>query len=86
MPSVVSECAAGAASHGSVAVETAVVDGVTELVQHRLGPALVLLDVAQDPHVALAVDVDAERVLALARTRVQVTVLEHGPQSSPRPS
>ena len=78
-PSVVSAWAGSRRSHGQSSVELAVVHGVTELVQHRLGPPLVGLDVAQDPHVALAVDVDAERVLALSFARVQVAAGEHGP-------
>ena len=54
---------------GQRVVELAVVHGVAELVQHRLGPPLVGLDVAQDAHVTLAVDVDAEGVLALSFAR-----------------
>ncbi len=65
---------------GEGGVELAVVHGVAELVEHRLGPPLVGLDVAQDAHVALAVDVDAERVLALPLARVEVAPGEHGPR------
>src|SRR5262249_20655381 len=54
-----------------------VVDAVSELVEHRVHPPLVRLDVAQDAYVALAVDVDAERVLALAVARIEVAALEH---------
>ena len=58
-------------------VTLAVVDGVAELVEHGVHPPLAGLDVAQDAHVAGAVDVDAERVLALAFAGVEVAVAEH---------
>ncbi len=77
MPSVVSACAAPRTSHGRVRVALAVVDRVAELVEHRVHPPLARLDVAEHAHVARAVDVDAERVLALALARVQVAVVEH---------
>ena len=50
-----------------VAADALEVHGVAELVQHRLGPALARRVVAEHAHVAGAVDVDAERVLHLAR-------------------
>ena len=69
-----------------VGVELAVVDRVAELVEHRVGPALVRLDVAEHAHVALAVDVDAERVLVLAVACVEVAALAStGSMSRPRP-
>ena len=77
MPSVVSACAAPRTSHGRRVVALAVVDGVAELVEHRVHPPLAGLDVAQHAHVAGAVDVDAERVLALALAGVEVAVVEH---------
>ena len=60
-----------------VAVDTLVVHGVAELVEHRLHPPFAGLHVAQDADVALAVDVDAERVLVLTLAPVQITVGEH---------
>ena len=70
----------GGAAHepGQRVVALAVVDRVAELVEHRVHPPLARLDVAEHAHVAGAVDVDAERVLALAVARVQVAVREHG--------
>ena len=63
---------------GERAVAFTVVDRVAELVEHGLHPSLARLDVAQHAHVAFTIDVDAERVLALAVARVQVAVCEHG--------
>ena len=63
-------------SHGRPVVEAEVVDAVAELVEHRLGPVVVVGDVGEDAHVALAVDVDAERVLVLARAREEVAARE----------
>src|SRR5439155_17107258 len=40
-------------------------------------PPLARLDVAEHAHVTGAVDVDAERMLALAFTRVEVAAVEH---------
>ena len=48
-----------------------------ELVEHRVHPPLVRLDVAQHPDVAVAVDVDAEGVLALAVPGVEIALVEH---------
>ncbi len=45
---------------------------MSELVQHGVHPPFAGLDVAEDSHVALAVDVDAERVLVLAVARVEI--------------
>ena len=78
MPSVVNAWAAPRTQPGQGVVALAVVDGVAELVEHRVHPPLARLDVAEHAHVAGAVDVDAERVLALAFARVQVAVPEHG--------
>ena len=57
-------------------VDAEVEDAVPELVQHRVGPVAVGRDVREDADVALAVDVDAERVLALAVTGIEVAPLE----------
>ena len=78
MPSVVSACAAPRTSHGRLSVALAVVDGVPELVEHRVHPPFAGLDVAQHAHVAGPVDVDAERVLALAVAGVEVAAVEDG--------
>ena len=59
-------------------IELAVVHCVAELVEHGVGPPFVRLDVAEDAHVALAVDVDAERVLVLPVARVEVARVEYG--------
>ena len=59
-----------------LAVETVEVDRVTELVQHRLGPALARHVVAEHAHVVAAVDVDAERVLDLAVARLEVAAAD----------
>ena len=68
----------GRAEHERKAdVDVAVVGGVAELVQHRARPPLVRNVVAQHPHVALPIDVDAERVLALPLAGVQVALLHH---------
>jgi hypothetical protein len=50
---------------GERPVEAEVEGTVAELVEHRVRPVRVVLDVREHPHVALAVDVDAERVLRL---------------------
>ena len=84
-PSVVSGCAASRTSHGSVRVDALVVGAVPELVQHRVHPPLARLDVAEHPHVAFPVDVDAERVLALRRTGVQVAAGQHRAHVEPEP-
>ncbi len=59
-----------------VAPDALEVDGVPELVEHRLGPALARRVVAEHPHVAGAVDVDAERVLHLARPGREVAAAD----------
>ena len=53
-----------------------VVDAVAELVEHRVHRVVRRHDVRQDPDVAGAVDVDAERMLVLAVARVQVASLD----------
>ncbi len=60
-----------------VGVALAVVDCVAELVEHRVHPPLARFHVAEHAHVTGAVDVDAERVLTLAVTRVEVAAVEH---------
>ena len=52
---------------GKVVAEPEVVDAVAELVEHRVRRVVRRDDVREDPHVAAAVDVDAEGVLVLAR-------------------
>ena len=79
MPSVVRACAALLVNQGSDRSHFAVVDGVAELVEHGVHPPLARLDVAEHPNVALAIDVDAERVLALAVACVEVALREDGP-------
>ena len=66
-------------------VALAVVDGVAELVEHRVHPPFARLDVAQHAYVAGTVDVDAEGVLALAVACVEVAVLEHRAHVEPEP-
>ncbi len=51
---------------------------MAELVKHRVLPSLAGHDVGEHAHVPLAIDVDAERVLALALPGVEVAALEHG--------
>ncbi len=62
---------------GERVVALSVVDGVSELVEHGVHPPLARFHVAQHAHIAGAVDVDAERVLALAVARVEVAAFEH---------
>jgi hypothetical protein len=45
-------------------------------VEHRVRPVRVRLDVGDHADIALSVDVDAERVLRLRLTRVQVAALQ----------
>ena len=56
--------------------EAEVVDAVPELVEHRVGPVLVVGHVREHAHVAGAVDVDAERVLVLSGARIEVAAIE----------
>ena len=72
MASVVKVWAGCAKQPGLVHVQVLVVDPVAQFVQDRLHPPLVVLEVAQDPHVALAVDVRAEGVGVLALPLVEV--------------
>ncbi len=60
-----------------IARDAVEVDGVPELVQHGLGPALTRGVVAEHAHVAGTVDVDAERVLNLARAGREVAAPDH---------
>ena len=60
------------------------VDRVAQLVQHRAHPVLVGHDVGQHADVALAVDVGAEGVRALARLLVQVAALRARRRSAGR--
>ena len=53
-----------------------VVDAVPELVEHRVRRVVRLHGVGEDAHVSVAVDVDAERVLVLAVSRVEVAPRE----------
>ncbi len=64
-------------------VEADVVRAVAELVQHRVRPEAIGLDVGEDAHVPFAVDVDAERVLGLALAREQVAAVEDRPRVDP---
>ena len=57
---------------GQIPPDPVEVDRVTELVQHRLRPTLAGSVVGEHSHVTDAVDVDAERVLDLARSGRQV--------------
>ena len=59
-------------------VEADVVRTMPELVEHRVGPVAVVGNVREHADVALAVDVDAERVLALAVAREEVAAVEDG--------
>ncbi len=61
---------------GQLRPDPEVVDAVAELVEHRVHRVVRRHDVRQDPDVAGAVDVDAERVLVLAVARVQVASLD----------
>ena len=55
----------------------AAIDRMAQLVQHRAHPVLVGHDVGQHAHVALAVDVGAEGVRALAGLLVEVAAGDH---------
>ncbi len=67
----------GAQQPGKRAIDPVEVHGVADLVQHRLGPLGVRLDVAEDPHVAGSVDVEAEGVLVLGRAGVEIGAPEY---------
>ena len=73
-----------------VVAEAEVVDAVTELVEHRVGRVVRLDGVREDADVAVAVDVDAERVLVLAVARVEIAPREDAvdvePDSVERPA
>ena len=64
-------------------VEAGVEGRVAELVQHRVHPLLRRHDVREHADVAGAVDVDAERVLALAVPREEVAAVDHGARLEP---
>ena len=64
-------------------VEAGVEGRVAELVQHRVHPLLRRHHVRQHADVAGPVDVDAERVLALAVPREQVAAVDHGARLEP---
>jgi hypothetical protein len=53
-----------------------VVDAVAQLVENRAHPARRRLEIEQNPDVALAVDVDTERVLVLPVPLLDVGALE----------
>ena len=72
-------------SHGERRVEARVERRVAELVQHRVHPVLAGHDVREHADVAGPVDVDAERVLALAVAREEVAALEHAARLEPDP-
>ena len=58
-------------------VEAGVEGRVAELVQHRVHPLLRRHDVREHANVTATVDVDAERVLALALPREEVAAVDH---------
>ena len=58
-------------------VDATVERGMAELVEHRVLPALAGHDIGEQTHVARAIDVDAERVLAFPLAREEITALEH---------
>ena len=64
-------------------VEAGIERRVAELVQHRVHPLLAGHDVREHADVAGSVDVDAERVLALAVAREEVAAVEHGARLEP---
>ena len=52
------------------------IDGVAQLVEYGLGPALGVLEVAEDADVAVAVDIGAEGVRVFALPVVEVASSE----------
>ena len=59
---------------------------MAELVEHRVRPEAIGLDVGEDADVPFAVDVDAERVLGLPLAREQVAAVEDRPRVDADPS
>jgi hypothetical protein len=49
---------------------------MAELVERRVEPSLARDNVANDAHIAFAIDVRTERVLGLSIARVEITSLE----------
>src|SRR5262249_37311766 len=53
-----------------------VVNGVSEFVQHRAHPTLVVANVAEDPNIAFMIDIEAESMLRFRITLVKIGALQ----------